>query len=151
MISKILTVILAMSISHVYAAVLAQDSPERKQLIAMGYELVKEDAGDTFTMADMGSTRIVFSKNEERLAISRFFNRQRKLNQSEEAELFQIINKFNETYGYQFSIGNQTLTATLYLYGNHDAKTFAKVVRMMDRVNLIFDTEPKFFQLVNNK
>jgi hypothetical protein len=72
--------------------VLAQDSPERKQLIAMGYELVKEDAGDTFTMADMGSTRIVFSKNEERLAISRFFNRQRKLNQSEEAELFQIIN-----------------------------------------------------------
>lgn len=150
MIAKILAVILAMSISHVYAAVLAQDSPERKQLIAMGYELVKEDAGDTFTMVDMGSTRIVFSKNDERLAISRFFNRQKKLNQSEEAELFQIINKFNETYGYQFSIGNQTLTATLYIYGSYDAKTFAKVVRMMDRVNLVFDTEPKFFQLVNN-
>lgn len=151
MISKIIAIFLAMSISQVSADVLPPDSPERKQLIAMGYDLVKEDAGDTFTMADMGSTRIVFSKNEERLAISRYFNRQRKLNQSEEAELFQIINKFNETYGYQFSIGKQSLTATLYLYGNHDAKTFAKVVRMMDRANLVFDTEPKFFQLVNNK
>jgi hypothetical protein len=104
MISKILTIILAMSISHVYADVLPQDSPERKQLIAMGYDLVKEDVGDTFTMADMGGTRIVFSRNEDRLAISRFFNRQRKLNQPEETELFKIINKFNETYGYQLQL-----------------------------------------------
>ncbi len=150
MISKILTVFLAMSISHVYADVLAQDSPERKQLIAMGYDLVKEDAGDTFTMADLGSTRIVFSKNEERLALSRYFNRKRKLQQDEELELLKILNKFNEKYSYQFSIEKQTLTANLYIFGNDDAKTFAKVVRLMDRVNAVFDTEPRFFKLVND-
>ena len=151
MISKILAVILAMSISQVYADALSLDSPERKQLLAMGYDLVKEDAGDTFTMADIGSTRIVFSKNEDRLAVSRYFNRQRKLNQEEEAELLKIINIFNDKYSYQFSMGKQTLTANLYIFGNYDAKTFAKVVRLMDRVNVLFDTEPNFFKLVNNK
>jgi hypothetical protein len=151
MISKILTLILAMSISHVYADVLPQDSPERKQLIAMGYDLVKEDAGDTFTMADMGSTRIVFSKNEDRLVISRYFNRQRKLNQDEEAELLKIINNFNDKFSIQFAMQKQSLTANLYIFSNYDAKTFAKVVRLMDRASTIFDSEPKFFQLVNNK
>ena len=150
MISKIIAIFLAMSFSHVYAGVLPQDSPERKQLIAMGYDLVKEDAGDTFTMADMGSIRIIFSKNEDRLAVSRYFNRKRKLNQDEEMELLKILNKFNDAYSIQFSTEKQTLTANLYIFGNYDAKTFAKVVRLIDRVNTIFDTEPRFYRLVND-
>lgn len=150
MIKRILAVILTCLISHSYADVLPPDGPERKQLIAMGYDLVKEDAGDTFTMADIGSSRIVFSKNEERLAISRYFNVQRKLNQDEQVELLRILNKFNENYAYQFSMGKQTLTVNLYVYGNYEAKTFAKVVRLMDKVNAIFDTDPRFFKLVNN-
>jgi hypothetical protein len=132
MISKILTIFLAMSISHVYADVLPQDSPERKQLIAMG------------------SIRIIFSKNEDRLAVSRYFNRKRKLNQDEEMELLKILNKFNDAYSIQFSTEKQTLTANLYIFGNYDAKTFAKVVRLIDRVNTIFDTEPRFYRLVND-
>lgn len=150
MIKRILAVILASIISHSYADVLPPDSPEKKQLIAMGYDLEKEDAGDTFTIANIGTSRIVFSKNEERLAISRYFNIQRKLNQDEQAELLRILNNFNKDYAYQFSLGKQFLTANLYIYGNYEAKTFAKVVRLMDKVNAIFDTDPSLFKLVNN-
>lgn len=151
MIKKVFAVILALITSHVYADALAPDSPERKQLIAMGFDLIKEDAGDTFTMADIGTTRIIFSRNEDKLTISRYFNRQRKLNQEEEAELLKILNRFNDKYPYQFSMEKQSLTANLFIFGNYEPKTFAKVVRLMDRVNVIFDTEPNFFKLVNNK
>jgi hypothetical protein len=151
MISKVFAAILFLFTSHVYGDVLAPDSPERKQLIAMGFELVKEEAGDTFTMADMGSTRIVFSKNEDMLVISRYFNIERKLNQDEEAQLLKILNNFNDKFSIQFAMQKQTLTANLYIFNNYDAKTFARIIRLIDRVNSIFETEPKFFQLVNKK
>ena len=138
------------SINFSFAAPLAADAPERKQLIAMGYDIQKEEPGDSYTMADVGSTRIIFEKNEERLAVYRVFNVQRKLSKDDEFELLKILNKFNETYGYQFSLGKQSLTSTLYIFGNYDARTFAKIVRLLDRVNVLFDTEPKFFKLVNN-
>jgi hypothetical protein len=147
---KIFLLIILFSINFSFAAPLAIDAPERKQLIAMGYDIQKEDPGDTYTMADIGSTRIIFDKNEDRLAIYRVFNVQRKLSKDDEFELLKILNKFNETYSYQFSLSKQSLTSTLYIFGNHDAKTFAKIVRLMDRVNALFDSEPKFFKLVNN-
>jgi hypothetical protein len=147
---KIFLLIILFSINFSFAAPLAIDAPERKQLIAMGYDIQKEDPGDTYTMADIGSTRIIFEKNEDRLAIYRVFNVQRKLSKDDEFELLKIMNKFNETYSYQFSLSKQSLTSTLYIFGNHDAKTFAKIVRLMDRVNALFDSEPKFFKLVNN-
>lgn len=131
------------------AAPLAIDSPERKQLIAMGYELQKEDAGDEFTLAEAGSSAIAFDLNEERLAISRYFNR-KKLNSMQEIELMELINRFNKLYSYQFSIYDDSLSATLYLYGKHDAKTFAQVVRLMERVNEVFTRSPNIYKLIND-
>jgi hypothetical protein len=134
--------ILVFFCKQAFTAPLEQDAPERKQLIAMGYEIVKEDKGDTFTMADIGDTRIVFSKNEDRLAVSRYFTRERKLNQFEEVELNKIINSFNEKFAYQFSLNNDSLTSSLYIFSSYDSKTFAKVVRLMDKVEVVFETEP---------
>ena len=150
MIKQIFLVIFVLFFKQVFAEPLALDAPERKQLIAMGYEIVKEDKDDKFTIAEIGSSRIIFSKNEDRLAISRIFNRERKLNSTDELELQRIINSFNDKYAYQFSINKEALTATLYIFGSYEPKTFAKVVRLMDKVNTIFNTEPNFYKLVNN-
>ena len=147
---QIFFLIILFSVNFSFAAPLTLDAPERKQLIAMGYEIQKEESGDTYTRADIGTTRIIFEINEDTLAIYRVFNIQRKLSKDDEFELLKILNKFNETYSYQFSLGKQSLTSTLYIFGNYDARTFAKIVRLMDRVNGVFDTEPKFFKLVNN-
>ena len=147
---QIFFLIILFSVNFSFAAPLTLDAPERKQLIAMGYEIQKEESGDTYTRADIGTTRIIFEINEDTLAIYRVFNIQRKLSKDDEFELLKILNKFNETYSYQFSLGKQTLASTLYIFGNYDARTFAKIVRLMDRVNGVFDTEPKFFKLVNN-
>jgi hypothetical protein len=131
------------------AAQLGADAPERKQLIAMGYELQKEDAGDSFTIAEAGSSAISFNINDERLAISRYFNR-KKLSQAQEVELMQLINEFNKTYAYQFTIYDGSLAATLYIYGKHDTKTFAQVVRVMERVNEVFARSPSIYKLIND-
>jgi hypothetical protein len=63
-----LTLILSTLMFQTQAEVLPKNSPERKQLVAMGYVLDKEDAEDVWTIAKLGSTRIVFTKNNERLA-----------------------------------------------------------------------------------
>ena len=147
---KIFLLIILFSTNISFAAPLAIDSPERKQLIAMGYDIQKEEPGDTYTMADVGSSRIIFEKNEERLAIYRVFNVQRKLSKDDELELLKILNKFNETYSYQFSLGKQSLTSTLYIFGNHDPKTFAKVVRLSELASSIFDSRPALIKLLNN-
>lgn len=147
---NLFVLILVLFCKQVFAEALTPDAPERKQLIAMGYEIEQEEKGDTFTIATIGSTRIVFSKNEDRLAITRYFNRERKLNQTDEMEIHRIINSFNEKYAYQFSYNKESLTSTLYIFGSYEPKTFAKVVRLMDKVNVVFDSEPNFFKLVNN-
>jgi hypothetical protein len=149
MLKRFLSIFLIFNAFQAYADVLPKDGLERKQLIAMGYDIDKEQAGDTITVATAGSTKIAFSKTADRLAVSRYFNREKKLNASEELELFKIINSFNTEYSYQFNLENDSLTATLYDYGNYDPKTFAKLVRMIDKVNVVFDTKPGFYKLVN--
>lgn len=131
------------------AQVLPKDSPERKQLIAMGYELDKENPTDTLTIAKLGTTKIVFYKNDERVAVARYFTRERKLNSTEELELLKIINKWNIDFAIQFSLDDDYVTTTAYIYGDHDSKTFAKVIRYLDRVDNVFSVNPRFLQLVN--
>jgi hypothetical protein len=143
-----LLVILATNFS--FANVLGPDAPERKQLIAMGYDIEKEVKSDTYTIANLGSVRMIIEKNEERLSISRVFNIQRKLSKDDEFELLKILNKFNTEFTYQFTLGVQSITCSLYYYGSYDARTFARMIRLIDRVNSVFDTEPKFYKLVNN-
>ena len=146
---KHLFLLLYLFSSTVFAQVLPPNAPERQQLIAMGYTIDKEDEKSTINVVRLGKTRIVISKNEERLSVSRIFTREKKLTQSDEYELMKIVNKFNDNYSYQFVL-DESLTANLYIYGSYDPKTFAYVMRLIDRVDVVFNSEPNFYKLINN-
>jgi hypothetical protein len=146
MISKIFAAFLTISFCNVYADVLPKDSPERKQLIAMGYTL--EDLSSV-TIARVGLATITFDKNEERLAITREYSREKQLNKDEELELLQIINELNNTYSYQIRLLKSSLAITLYQFGNYDSQVFAMLVRLADKVDTIWDTKPRIYKLIN--
>jgi len=46
---------------------LPKNSPERQQLMAMGYEFDKEETGDTVSIVSNGNNKLVLSQNSERL------------------------------------------------------------------------------------
>lgn len=102
MINKILAVVFILLSFDASSNALSKDSPEIKQLIAMGYTIEKEDTSDSATVARLGSTKVAISKNSERLAITRYFIRERKLSALDEDKLLAIINKLNAAYTYQF-------------------------------------------------
>jgi hypothetical protein len=133
----------------VFSQVLPPNAPERQQLIAMGYTIDKEDEKATFNLVRLGKTRIILSKNDEKLSVSRIFTREKKLTQSDEYELMKIINSFNDKFPYQFVL-DESLTANLYIFGSHDPKTFAYVMRLIDRVDVVFNSDPNFYKLINN-
>ena len=133
-----------------FAQPLAPNSPEIRQLIAMGAEILKEEEGATSTVINFGNTSISFNKNSYRLVASRVFTRDRKLNQEKEFELMKLINKLNTDYSFQFVLDDNTVTANLYLFGNHDPKAFAMIVRNLDTIDSVFDANPTIFKLVNN-
>ncbi len=126
---------------------LAANSQELKQLEAMGYDLTKFAASGLFTYASVGSTTIVISKTEDRTVVSRWFTMNKKLNQQQELELLRAINKINVNLSYQASLDEKVLSVNLYIYGAHDPKTFAKVIRMIESANVIFDKYPEIAAL----
>ena len=144
-----LTLILSTLMFQTQAEVLPKDSPERKQLVAMGYSLDKEAPEDTWSVAKLGSTRIAFTKNSERLAVTRYFTREKKLNSTEELELLKIINSWNTKYALQFFIDDEMVIVSAYIYGDHDSRVFALIVRMVDKIENVFETNPRFYKLVN--
>lgn len=150
MISKILTVILALSISHVYANVLAQDSPERKQLIAMGAEFLQEKKDDSMSIFNLGGDLFFIDKKVERTVVGRNFIRDKKLNQAEELELHKIINKLNIDNPFQFVLFEKSLQANFYIYSSYDAKVFARIVFAASKVESVFEANPKIYSLINN-
>ena len=145
--SAFLSLIILVS-SNSFSATLAIDAPERLQLMAMGYDIRKETKESTVTVAEISSGKIVLDKNEERLAVSRSFSR-KKLDPKQEYELLQIINIFNNEFSIQFSLYPESVSANLYLYGRHDPKSFAMVVRLLEKIETVFETQPKFYELAN--
>ena len=102
------------------------------------------------TLATLGETAIAFEKNSERVAISRYFNRQKQLNKEEEFELLQIINDLNAEYSYQIRLSKTSVSVHLYRFGNHEPQTFASLVRLIDKAESIWDTKPRIYKLINN-
>lgn len=134
------------------AQVLSADSQEKKQLIAMGYELDAEKKDDAWTVARLGSsTTLLFSKSPERLVVLRMFSRERKLNSAQELELFKEINRVNNDLPYQVVVDEENIYLSLYDFGEYTPKTFAKIVRVAEKGNTIFDSYPKLLELLNDK
>ncbi|MEI8209868.1 MAG: hypothetical protein WCG16_11725, partial [Methylococcales bacterium] len=128
---------------------LPSDSSEIKQLIAMGYEIQKSEKDSAMTIASIDSGRIALSKNSDRIVISRYFTRRKDLNKAQEYELLKIVNNFNSEFSYQVSIGDDYLVVALYVFGPYDAKTFSKLIRLIDKANSIFDNNSELLKLVN--
>ena len=86
----ILSIFLLVGTTQIFSQVLSINGPERKQLIAMGYELDKEEAADVYTVANNGVNKMAFTKNKDRLAVSRYYTR-KTLNQKDEFELMNFV------------------------------------------------------------
>lgn len=148
----VVALMLSLQATASMAQVLSADSQEKKQLIAMGYELDVEKKDDAWTVARLGSsTTLLFSKSPERLVVLRMFSRERKLNSEQELELFREINRVNNDLPYQVVIDEENIYLSLYDFGEYAPKTFAKIVRVAENGNTIFDSYPKLLELLNNK
>ena len=145
----IFSVFLILYSTQIFSQVLPSNSPERKQLIAMGYELLKEDVKDEMTIADNGDHKISIARSKDRLQLSSSYTR-KKLDDSDELKLFKIINKFNMDFDYQLSLAEETLIVTIFDFGSYDSKTFAKMIRMMEKIEYIFfDKNTELLNLLN--
>ena len=129
---------------------LSKESAEVKQLIAMGYEIYKHEIGDTEIFADNGSSSLVISKNSERLYVYRTFTRKRKLDSTQEFELYKLINDINTEYSYQTTIGKDSITFILYDFGAYNPKTFSKIIRLIEQVDSVWLKFPFLLKLIND-
>lgn len=132
-----------------YAQSLPKGSPELKQLVAMGYEIDKQLEDGKFTVASNGSNKILLSKNSDRIAIFRIFTREKELSDDEKITLYELVNKINTELSYQITLGDDYLAVVLYDYGSHNHKTFAKLVRLIEKSDSVFDSFPRLGELLN--
>lgn len=146
---QLMIVFAAMASASSFAQPLAPESVELKQLAAMGYEIAKVDAGDIYTVASNGSNKIALTKNTERTAILRFFNRKSGLKAQQESELLKIVNQMNNDLSYQVFIDKSFIAFAVYLYGPHEPKTFAQLIRLIERADTVFDRYPGPLDLLN--
>ena len=138
----------ALFVGTATAAPLPEESAEYKQLEAMGYELRLSSNG-SLTVADLGETRIVFRKTDSGYTVFRLFKADKKLNDREYFEVLEIVNKMNLDNTYQVSYTkDEYLTVALYVYGDTDAKTFAKVVRSIEASRYLFDANQRLLDLL---
>lgn len=136
---------------YLNAQTLPSDSPERKQLIAMGYEIDKEDEGDDWTIARIGSSSIGLSKSKNWLAVVRMFTRQKLKSTTDEIELYKEVNRLNIDLSYQTVIHDGSIWFVLYDFGDYNPKDFAKIIRLAEKADTIFDAYPKLLELLNGE
>ena len=102
-----------------------------------------------FTVASNGANKIVLTRDKDRLAIWRVFTRKKGLTSLQEYDLLKIINKVNTDLTYQVQINETTMSIILYDFGSYDPKTFAKLVRMIEKADTIYDSYPDLLKLLN--
>lgn len=136
--------------SSVFAQVLPLNAPERQQLLAMGAEFLPEKKEDKMSIFNLGGDLFIIDKQAERTAVGRNFIRDKKLNQTEEFELYKLINKFNADNPFQFVLYDKSLQANFYIYSSYDAKVFAKIVYAASKIESVFEANPKIYSLINN-
>ena len=134
---------------NVNAQALPKDSPELKQLSAMGYDFPRDLESSSFTVASNGTNKIVLTRDKDRLAIWRMFTRKKSLTSAQEYELLKIINKINTDLTYQVQISDGSMSMILYDFGSYDPKIFAKLVRMIEKADTIYETYPELLKLLN--
>ena len=141
---------LMMAASNVAEAdALTPDDPEYKQLEAMGYDVSASTTNKNLSVAQSGNVAIVIDKAEDRTAIWRSFSR-RALNESETFELHKLVNELQIQTFYQITLDETSMSVILYNFGPNDAKTFAKIIRNIEKADIIFTAEPRILKLLND-
>lgn len=135
--------------SSAFAQVLPPDAPERQQLLAMGAEFLPEKKDGKMSIFNLGGDLFIIDKQPERTAVGRNFIRDKKLSEAEELELYKLLNKMNADNPFQFVLYDKSLQANIYIYGNYDAKVFARIVLSASKVESIFEANPKIYSLIN--
>ena len=146
---KYLFLLLYIFSSTVYSQVLSPNSAERQQLISMGAEILPDDTSKTSTHFRIGSDRFFISKSSERIDLGRAFNREKKLNPTEEFELLKIINKINIEQAFQLILYENSIQANIFIYGKYDPKVLASLIFSASKISNIFDANPRIYELVN--
>lgn len=147
---KKILIIFALLSTSVFSQTLPPNAPERQQLIAMGAEFLPESKEDKFTIFKLGGDLFFVTKSAERTAVGRNFIRDKKLNQTEELELYKLVNKMNLDNPIQFVLFDRSLQANIYIYGNHDPKVFARIVFAASKIESVFEMNSKIYSLINN-
>jgi hypothetical protein len=145
--SKTISILLLLVSSNIYAQQLPVESVEYKQLQAMGYDITSNDK--LWSIASMGNGKVAIQKQSDRVVLARYFTRKKSLTQQQELELYKIINKISTDYFYQVGLGDDYIAFVSYLYGPHDPKTFAKIVRYMENADEVLDKFPEMYKLLN--
>lgn len=136
------------TINSAFADVLPKDSPELTQLEAMGYDIEPAKTNAYWTIARSSTAVILISKNSERTVLTRSFTRKQGLSETEELALLRIVNKINADLSFQVNISSSGLNYNLYNFGVYDPKTFAKVVRIMEKADNTFNTYSEIMRLI---
>jgi hypothetical protein len=137
-----------LSISKAQAGKLLPDSPEFKQLQAMGYEVEPQD-NKYLEVSNFsnGYSLLSVDRSNERIAISRNFTR-KKLDEAGETTLLSLVNEINQETAYQVHIHESGIAFVMYLFGPYNSRAFATVVRNIERVTVLFETKPELFKLL---
>ncbi len=146
---KNLIVMLMFLTTLAQSQVLEPNSAERQQLISMGAEILPDDTSKTSTHFRIGSDRFFISKSSERIDLGRAFNREKKLNPTEEFELLKIINKINIEQAFQLILYENSIQANIFIYGKYDPKVLASLIFSASKISNIFDANPRIYELVN--
>lgn len=148
MINKLLVLMLLFLSINANCEPLPKDSLEIKQLMAMGYDISTE-VYNFWTVVANGQNKVAISKTKDRLAVIRFFSRKKNLSESDEFQLMKIINRYNADQLHQWHLGEDTVSAALYHYGDYDSRIFARLIRVMEMVDSVFSHDKIFLGLVN--
>jgi S-adenosylmethionine:tRNA-ribosyltransferase-isomerase (queuine synthetase) len=144
--------ILLCSTNNSYAEILSQDSPEVKQLIAMGYEISPAKKEDFWTIAKSSNSTLLLKRNDDTVLFARSFSR-KKSSDSVEVKLMKVVNKMNVDTSYQVTITEDSLSFARYQTGPFNAKVFAQQVRLMEQIDFVIASyeSDKIYELTNGK
>jgi hypothetical protein len=132
-----------------YAEPLQPNSPEYKQLEALGYEIDPVGKGDIATIARGASSGLLISKEDGDILIARYFTRTKKnLTEAQKLKLLTLINQVNVDLRYQVSLTDTYLTVAVYQAGPHTPRGFGSAVNKVEMSKIIFDKYPELLNLL---
>jgi len=152
LIKSIIFSMLIFSSTYSLAEPLPQDSPELKQLIAMGFDIVSPKKDSKWTLAKSSNSTILVQKNEDTVLFVRLFTRV-KLSDSDENKLLKVVNKINVDLTYQVALNPESLGIARYQTGPFNPKVFAEQIRFMEQIDYVLEGYRKdnLFELLNGK